>query len=1732
MALTRERRRIPSLANFARSGAESRYPDLWNGALLLLAPSLGFQGQYLQNLTRRSRPATLLAANGYDGAWIPSTRPDAYGGGRMALRLNRSGVTTDRLQIGDNTGVSDIDTRTFSLTKDFTIMGWGNLQALGGAALSAMFSKGVTGSSENYSLYVSGSGSSITTVTLEYFTGSFQTITWTLPALSSSVIDTWHHYAMVFGDGNVTFYFDGNPPPTNGTQTLSVALTANANPLYMGGVAIFSNPWRGFLDDLRIYNRRLNPNEILTSAIVDMAPYLRRARMIPAGNAAPGSQTVVVSPAKMQWQAKSCNPSITTKTISPTQEAWQVQAPTMARTIQLLPTKVQWKASTGVETLVGQTVTLSPAQMQWRAQVETINRFLSVNPAREQWRASTSRVSTPFPGNVIVMPRPRRLTPTLRTPNRGGVTLGHPLAQGLRNWFLAESWTIGSRTWYDLLNGADGQVSGNVALAGLTSGFGSTVRTGGRGELRFDGSNDKVDMALPWQTTPQYTLAFWMNPSPQSSTEGTILIQASTGDGLYYEFGTGQIDWFDSFDSSDNFSSFGLTAGIWNHVAITVANSGITFYLNGLKYNTISPLTGSAQATLNRMGLGRLNTQQLNGALDDVRFYTRALSPTTIAAVYVNSMLGSPGLLNRFRFPYIVALSGPLNQRVAVSPSREQWQASTLTVTGASTTITISAARIQWSATTGRAVNSLPISPTKEQWAAQSLSARRAGVVVSPSRQQWKVSDLRALPVLAIEPCVVAWKANTVRASNGVAPRDCGVDYDVALNDFFLAGDWLVQIPALNVFYSFHFENVEHHWSHQLLDITDIEIAVPMGGGLAEVSNVTVKVIEDDSSDSLLKIWERAATINGVEITIDFVLDGFDTSLRMFTGAIDSITILDAVSSINCVDHSVLQNLQLPRNLIDPQTFPDADSGVQTQPQPLVYGRGADGGAVPLLLVDIGQITYLVAGHTMTLGSDLAVFEPRTSTYLTLPNVIDLPTQATSSVTLGTLDTGIMTVQQQLNVPSATNVVDGNPFSLATVYTNTPNSNGIDGIGYLGVTPGRTGYPLTDSVQITFWNHRRSPGSDPTVTGTFELRTIDPVSFGALRSLYTSIPFNHVTSAQTNVVTVSNAAVGINELLEVYLLVSNAGAAFNASQTYQVGEISITPLVVYSTNVSGQITAVNLGINLQELRFNTTSLTRMVAYADTDVTNAALAIDGDSTTYAFVGTSLTDSNLDGIGQLIIATSASPAQRGNNTVLVNFENHKRATGSDPTVTGTFDVRTINAATGTIARGGLFTTQAFRQSINPQTTSFVITSLNLGANEQLAVRLLARNEGGPGTGAQYYQVGEIYLESFYQPSGDNALYLFGPGWEGRRDPDGSVTSYAGLGEGTLLIQPDEIIASFLVQECFLPLDVQVFAQAYNFFATNAWIFDGGVGAKWSVTRTGARDILRALAIQSTSILTPTFSGQWGLLPYRSDQPSRQSFTINNILSTEGAETQPGDQRNSTFQVTMGNMQDVHSRFEIHYAYNVANGKYDKLLIADAINPSLPDTTPDRGLILGLVAQSFARFGPLEPMIIQAYWIYDDTTAGYLLSHVVRYFSQQRLVVEFETTFLGMCLQVGDFITITYPALPALDNGKDYEIHSLRYMPSKGRIRIRASKVATLGTLVTAGSRSGGGGPGTGYASNDGVAWKVFALDINVPVGTTTLTIETPSAVAWQASELTITGGAYDASCFDLFLEPPPS
>ena len=136
-------------------------------------------------------------------------------------------------------------------------------------------------------------------------------------------------------------------------------------------------------------------------------------------------------------------------------------------------------------------------------------------------------------------------------------------------------------------------------------------------------------------------------------------------------------------------------------------------------------------------------------------------------------------------------------------------------------------------------------------------------------------------------------------------------------------------------------------------------------------------------------------------------------------------------------------------------------------------------------------------------------------------------------------------------------------------------------------------------------------------------------------------------------------------------------------------------------------------------------------------------------------------------------------------------------------------------------------------------------------------------------------------------------------------------------------------------------------------------------------------------------------------------------------------------------MSRMELVHNVFEVRYGWDLSTQQFAKLAHA-----SFAGSNHSGNVIVSRLVEkctdSYARYGALAPLTVNAYAIQDRSTAETLLQRLVDYFWAQHLLVTFDTPFVGIHLEVGDYVTMTHPDFPANDTGQLFEIVRVTYIP----------------------------------------------------------------------------------------------
>ncbi len=165
----------------------------------------------------------------------------------------------------------------------------------------------------------------------------------------------------------------------------------------------------------------------------------------------------------------------------------------------------------------------------------------------------------------------------------------------------------------------------------------------------FNGSNAFVDSGFTALSSTEASISFWVNiaaytnyggfvgdSTGQSSQSRFFLGQGSgTSGNLWVSLGNGSTQWYD--DTTVSLSSYGLNT--WFHLVGTVNGTSVKIYINGSLIHTFtSSISYAGAGTFPYYFGGWAGALLLNGELDQIRFFTTALTLAQVKDLYNNEI--------------------------------------------------------------------------------------------------------------------------------------------------------------------------------------------------------------------------------------------------------------------------------------------------------------------------------------------------------------------------------------------------------------------------------------------------------------------------------------------------------------------------------------------------------------------------------------------------------------------------------------------------------------------------------------------------------------------------------------------------------------------------------------------------------------------------------------------------------------------------------------------------------------------------------------------------------------------------------------------------------------------------------------------------------------------------------------------------------------------------------------
>lgn len=182
--------------------------------------------------------------------------------------------------------------------------------------------------------------------------------------------------------------------------------------------------------------------------------------------------------------------------------------------------------------------------------------------------------------------------------------------------------------------------------------YGASPATGKIGScFSFDGINDYLDCGDP--SGVNLPLPFTLIAWAKKTTAGVIqyMLRKTHNYGIYVNSDEDlRLSFHDGITYRTAFSGFSFPLNVFTHIAITLAangaNTDVAIYPSGTQYGAIHTLTGHPQISAYDLHIGKVSHALSNiwhGLIDDVRIYSRALSPEHIHYIATQELYPPPG---------------------------------------------------------------------------------------------------------------------------------------------------------------------------------------------------------------------------------------------------------------------------------------------------------------------------------------------------------------------------------------------------------------------------------------------------------------------------------------------------------------------------------------------------------------------------------------------------------------------------------------------------------------------------------------------------------------------------------------------------------------------------------------------------------------------------------------------------------------------------------------------------------------------------------------------------------------------------------------------------------------------------------------------------------------------------------------------------------------------------------
>ena len=149
----------------------------------------------------------------------------------------------------------------------------------------------------------------------------------------------------------------------------------------------------------------------------------------------------------------------------------------------------------------------------------------------------------------------------------------------------------------------------------------------------FDGTDDYLTKSIsPSLTLSNFTVSLWVKSATnQDLYTGIFSCASSPSGGFQISYASDKTNYRYRSTTSDEYN-FGVSNNTWKFLAVTYDGTKTTLYYNGVKEDDFSG--GDNVFTNFTVGRNRAGNKYLNGSIDEVRIYERALSTSEITTLH------------------------------------------------------------------------------------------------------------------------------------------------------------------------------------------------------------------------------------------------------------------------------------------------------------------------------------------------------------------------------------------------------------------------------------------------------------------------------------------------------------------------------------------------------------------------------------------------------------------------------------------------------------------------------------------------------------------------------------------------------------------------------------------------------------------------------------------------------------------------------------------------------------------------------------------------------------------------------------------------------------------------------------------------------------------------------------------------------------------------------------------